>query len=68
MHIPYSTKRSRAKIFMVFTVFAWTVNVFPQIQSVLALMDVVLMQMQMFFCKYSHGDRITKVCSLNILY
>ena len=35
-----------------------------EFQSALALVDVVLIQMQKFFHEYSHGDLTTKVLSL----
>ena len=56
--------------FREFCSFAWTVNVFYEFQSDLALVDVVLMQTQKFFCQYSHGDLPTKVLSLGsfVLY
>ena len=39
-----------------------------EFQGVLALVDVVLLQKQMFFHEYSHGDLTAKVLALNILY
>ena len=47
--LPYSTKRSRAKIFADFTVFAWTANVFLWISKCFCTCGPCLMQMWKFF-------------------
>ena len=41
-----------------------------EFQSFLALVDIVLMQMQKFFCEYSHGDLTAKALTLErfVLY
>ena len=37
---------------------------FHEFESVLALVDVILMQTRKFFCEYSHSDLTAKVLSL----
>ena len=44
---------------------SFCLNLFShEFQSVLALVDIVLMQMQKFFQEYLHGDLTTKVLTL----
>ena len=65
-HIEQIVQRSK------FSWFSWFLlerrMFFRIFKSVLALVDIVLMQMQKNFCEYSHGGLITKVLSFKVLY
>ena len=57
--IPYSTKCSQFSLFLLeLRMF------FGKFQSLLSLVDVILMQTQKIFRKHSHGDLIAKVLAL----
>ena len=55
LHLLYCTKCSRVKTFIVFVVLLELQMFSHNFQSVLALMDSVLMQMQKFICKSSQS-------------
>ena len=64
MHIPYSTKCSRIKTFMVFMAYAWIMNVFPQLSKYFGIYGHFFDWKQKFFQKSSNGDLTEKVLSL----
>ena len=60
----------RTKAYAVFVVLLEPQMFSHKFQSVWALVDIVLMQTQKFFRKYSHGDLTTKILALEhfVLY
>ena len=75
--LPYSTKGSKDKTFVVFTGFPLSHKYFSANFKIFRCLEIfstsfcaILMQTKKFFRKYSHGDLTTKVLSLEtfILY
>ena len=70
LFIPYSTKRLKAKTSQFSWILLKPIMFFHKFQSALALVHVVLLQTQKFFCEYSHGDLTVNVLSFGrfVLY
>ena len=68
--ILYSTKHLRGKILQILWFLLEPQMFSHKFQSVLALVDAVLVQTWKFFCKYPHSDLTMKVLSLGsfVLY
>ena len=68
--LPYSTKHLMAKSFADFTVFAWTVNIFPQILKCFGTCGHCFDANMTLFNEYLHGDPTAKVLSFGsfVLY